>query len=64
QIREFNALKQTGISLKKLLFGLTRLTTPAKVLATQEYLTESTYNFCPVYLYERASYRQTQSEGK
>ncbi|CAG8724282.1 9330_t:CDS:1, partial [Gigaspora rosea] len=37
QIRKFNALKQTGISPKKLLFILTHLTTLAEVLAAQEY---------------------------
>jgi hypothetical protein len=43
---------------------LNHLSTPAEVLATQEYLTESGYPFAPYYLSERASYRQAQSEGK
>jgi chromosome partitioning protein len=63
-IREFNALKDSGIDPNKLLFVLNNLATPAEVLTTQEYLTESTYPFIPVYLYERASYRQAQNEGK
>ena len=63
-LREFNALKALGINKNKLLFVLNHLSTPAEVLATQEYLTESTYSFAPFYLYERASYRQAQSEGK
>jgi chromosome partitioning protein len=63
-LREFNALKATGINKDKLLFVLNHLSTPAEVLATQEYLTESTYSFAPYYLSERASYRQAQSEGK
>ncbi|CAG8623922.1 8344_t:CDS:2 [Ambispora leptoticha] len=63
-LREFNALKAQGINKKKLLFVLNHLSTPAEVLATQEYLTESTYNFAPYYLLEKASYRQAQSEGK
>ena len=63
-IREFNALKALGISKDKLLFVLNHLSTPAEVLATQEYLTESGYPFAPFYLYEKASYRQAQSEGK
>ena len=63
-LREFNALKAQGINKKKLLFVLNHLSTPAEVLATQEYLTESTYNFAPFYLSEKASYRQAQSEGK
>lgn len=63
-LREFNALKAQGIANDKLLFVLNHLATPAEVLATQECLTESTYPFIPVYLYERASYRQAQNEGK
>ena len=63
-IREFNALKALGISKNKLLFVLNHLSTPAEVLATQEYLTESGYPFAPYYLTEKTSYRQAQSEGK
>ncbi len=63
-LREFNALKAQGINQNKLLFVLNHLSTPAEVLATQEYLTESGYPFAPFYLSERASYRQAQSEGK
>jgi len=63
-LREFNALKAQGIKKDKLLFVLNHLSTPAEVLATQEYLTESGYQFAPFYLSERASYRQAQSEGK
>ncbi|MEG7979118.1 MAG: hypothetical protein NY202_04420 [Mollicutes bacterium UO1] len=63
-LREFNALKASGINKNKLLFVLNHLSTPAEVLATQEYLTESGYPFAPFYLYEKASYRQAQSEGK
>ncbi|CAH1765259.1 3493_t:CDS:2 [Entrophospora sp. SA101] len=62
-LREFNALKAQCINKDKLLFVLNHLSTPAEVLATQEYLTESTYSFAPFYLYERASYRQAQSEA-
>lgn len=63
-LREFNALKTQGINKNKLLFVLNHLSTPAEVLATQEYLTESGYPFAPFYLSEKASYRQAQSEGK
>jgi len=63
-LREFNALKASGVSNQKLCFVLNHLATPAEVLATQEYLTESNYPFIPIYLYERASYRQAQNEGK
>ena len=63
-LREFNALKAQGIKKDKLLFVLNHLSTPAEVLATQEYLTESGYPFAPFYLFEKASYKQAQSEGK
>lgn len=63
-LREFNALKAQGIKKDKLLFVLNHLSTPAEILATQEYLTESGYPFAPFYLSEKASYRQAQSEGK
>lgn len=63
-LREFNALKANDIKLDKLLFVLNSLATPGEVLATQEYLQESSYTFIPIYLYERASYRQAQNEGK
>ncbi|CAG8592286.1 8701_t:CDS:2 [Diversispora eburnea] len=63
-LREFNALKAQGINKNKLLFILNHLSTPTEILATQEYLTESGYSFAPYYLYEKASYRQAQSEGK
>lgn len=63
-LREFNALKAQGINKNKLLFVLNHLSTPAEILATQEYLTESGYPFSPFYLSEKASYRQAQSEGK
>jgi chromosome partitioning protein len=63
-LREFNALKAQGIKKDKLLFVLNHLSTPAEVLATQEYLTESGYPFAPYCLLEKASYRQAQSEGK
>lgn len=53
-----------GISKDKLLFVLNHLSTPAEVLATQEYLKESGYPFAPYYLTEKTSYRQAQSEGK
>ena len=63
-LREFNALKAQGINKNKLLFVINHLATSAEGLATQEYLTESTYSFAPFYLSEKSSYCQTQSEGK
>jgi len=64
-IKEFNALKKAGIPTKKLLFVLTRLSTPAEAKAVQEYLTTKTeYSYSPDYLMEKASYKQIQNEGK
>jgi hypothetical protein len=63
-VKEFNALKEAGISIKKLLFALTRLSTKAEAEASQEYLKISGYHYSPIILYEKASYRQTQNEGK
>jgi len=63
-VKEFNALKKAGIPTKKLLFVLTRLSTPAEAKAIQEYLTNTGYAYSPDYLMEKASYKQIQNEGK
>lgn len=63
-VKEFNALVQAGINKKKLLFTLTRLSTPAEAVAVQSYLKNAGYNCSPFYLMEKASYKQAQNEGK
>jgi chromosome partitioning protein len=63
-VKEFHALTKTGIPKKKLLFVLNRTATSAEALASQAYLKEAGYHCCPVVLYEKASYRQVQNEGK
>jgi chromosome partitioning protein len=63
-VKEFNALIKAGIPKKKLLFVLTRLATPAEAEATKQYCQKSGYNYSPIVLYEKASYRQIQNEGK
>jgi chromosome partitioning protein len=63
-VKEFHALTKVGIPKKKLLFILSRIATQAEALASKEYLKEAGYNHCPVVLYEKASYRQAQNEGK
>jgi chromosome partitioning protein len=63
-VKEFHALKEVGISTKKLLFVLTRLSTKAEAEASQAYLKKSGYHYSPIVLYEKASYRQSQNEGK
>jgi chromosome partitioning protein len=63
-LKEFNALKQSGIPIKKLLFVLTRLSSKAEAKAIQKYLDKSDYNYSPYCLYEKASYKQIQNEGK
>ena len=63
-VKEFNALKKAGIPTKKLLFILTRLSTSAEAKAIQEYLKKTDYYCSPFYVMEKASYKQTQNEGK
>ncbi len=63
-VKEFNALKKVGTPTKKLLFVLTRLSSQAEAKAIQKYLDKSDYNYSPYYLYEKASYKQVQNEGK
>ncbi|CAG8764990.1 7302_t:CDS:10 [Gigaspora margarita] len=63
-VKEFNALKKAGIPTKKLLFILTRLSTPAEAKAVQEYLKKTGYACSDFYLMEKASYKQVQNEGK
>jgi chromosome partitioning protein len=63
-VKEFHALTKAGIPKKKLLFILSRISTKAEALASQQYLKETGYNYCPVALYEKASYRQAQNEGE
>ncbi|WP_147410934.1 ParA family protein [endosymbiont GvMRE of Glomus versiforme] len=63
-VKEFHALKEAGVNKKKLLFILTRLATKAEAEASQQYLKVSGYHYSPLVLYEKASYRQTQNEGK
>jgi chromosome partitioning protein len=63
-VKEFHALTKTGIPKKKLLFVLSRIATQAEALASQAYLKEAGYNCCPIVIYEKASYRQVQNEGK
>ncbi|CAG8805601.1 32743_t:CDS:2 [Gigaspora margarita] len=63
-VKEFHALTQAGINKKKLLFILSRISTPAEAAVSQEFLKKSGYNYSPDYLMEKASYRQAQNEGK
>lgn len=63
-VKEFNALVKANIPKKKLLFVLTRLSTPTEAKAIQKYLKKTGYNCSPFYVMEKASYKQTQNEGK
>ena len=63
-IKEFHALREAGIPQKKLLLVLNRLATSAEAAAAQEYCQASGYNYSSIVLYEKASYRQAQNEGK
>ncbi|CAJ0913264.1 10469_t:CDS:2, partial [Entrophospora sp. SA101] len=63
-VKEFNALKKAGINKNKLLFVLTRLSTPKEAEAIKEYLKDTAYSFTNNYLSEKTSYKQTQNEGR
>ena len=63
-VKEFNALVKAGVKKKKLIFVLTRLSTPKEAEAIKDYLTDTGYKYSETYLYEKASYKQTQNEGK
>jgi chromosome partitioning protein len=63
-VKEFNALKKAGISKKKLLLVLTRLSTSKEAEAIKEYLKDTDYSFTTNYLIEKTSYKQIQNEGK
>lgn len=63
-VKEFNALVKNGISKKKLLFALTRLSTNNEAENIKDYLADTGYNYSLAYLYEKASYKQAQNEGK
>lgn len=63
-VKEFNALKKAGITIKKLLFVPFRLSTPTEAQLIQEYLKKTGYNCSPHYLMEKTSYKQVQNEGK
>src|SRR2546423_7246248 len=59
--KEFNALVKAGVNKKKLLFVLTRLSTPAEAKAIQAYLKNTGYNYSSFYLMEKTSYKQVQN---
>lgn len=63
-VKEFNALKKAGIKSKKILFVLTRLSTPKEAEAIKDYLADTGYNYSVNYLMEKTSYKQIQNEGK
>ena len=63
-VKVFNALKKAGINPSKLLFVLTRLATSKEAEAIKDYLANTGYNCSAAYCCEKASYKQTQNEGK
>ena len=63
-VKEFNALVKAGVNKKKLLFVLTRLSTPKEAEAIKEYLRDTDYSFTTNYLPEKTSYKQVQNEGR
>ena len=63
-VKEFNALKKTGIPTKKLLFLLNHVGSPAEAEIAQEYLKATSYSCLPIALPEKVSFRSIQNEGK
>jgi chromosome partitioning protein len=63
-VKEFNALKQAGIDVKKLLFVPMRLSNQTEAQVIQRYLKKTDYICSPFYVVEKASYKQIQNEGK
>jgi chromosome partitioning protein len=62
-VKEFHALKEVGISKKKLLFALNHLTTTSEEINAREYLTQAGYSILGTGLTEKTSYRQAQNQG-
>ncbi|CAG8522406.1 12436_t:CDS:2 [Ambispora gerdemannii] len=62
-VKEFHALKEAGISKKKLLFVLNHLTTAGEESNAREYLTQAGYLVLNTGLIEKASYRHAQNQG-
>ncbi|CAG8602562.1 591_t:CDS:2 [Diversispora eburnea] len=62
-VKEFHALKEAGISKKKLLFVLNHLTTTGEEVNAREYLTQAGYSVLNIGLTEKASYRHAQNQG-
>lgn len=62
-VKEFHALKEAGISKKKLLFALNHLTTDGEEINAREYLTQAGYSVLNTGLTKKASYRHAQNQG-
>jgi hypothetical protein len=62
-VKLFNTLVQEKIDKKKLLFALTRLSTNKESEAIKNHLFPTGYKYTLTYLYEKASYKETQNKG-
>ncbi len=62
-VREFHALRQAGISAKKLTFALNRIGTDAEEAEARSYIAEAGYTSLPGYLPERPAFRLAQNLG-
>jgi hypothetical protein len=63
-VKEFNALKEAGISKKKLLFVLNHIGSSAEGEIAQNYLKDTGYFYLSAVLLEKVSFRSVQNEGK
>ena len=62
-VKEFHALKEAGIPIKKLLFILNRIGTEAEEKAAVLFLQKADYQVVSPVLYEKSSYRNEQNKG-
>lgn len=62
-VKEFHALKEAGIPIKKLLFVVNRVASEAEAKAVYNHLKPAKYQIAEPPLYEKASYRTEQNRG-
>jgi chromosome partitioning protein len=60
----FHELTERNIDKNKLFIALSRISTHSEAKEAQRYIKEAGYNTLDGFLFEKASYRQAQNEGK
>ena len=62
-IREFNSLLKVGIKKNKLAFVINAVNSEAEEKAARDYLAQTDYYICPIFLPDKISYREVQNQG-